>query len=93
MIKAVVAVVSEGGSRVVIRGIRHGSGLNQEDLGAAGINSPALEVACPRRELERKFEIVLCWKLLIAAGVTYPNTLVVLLVVACPAGNWSEKMR
>ena len=47
MKKAVVAVVGEGGSSVVIRGIRHGSALNQEDFGAAGINSAAfLEVGC-----------------------------------------------
>ena len=52
-------MVGEGGSRVVIRGIRHGSGLNQEDLGADGINSSALEVACPPpgigAEITRKF--------------------------------------
>ena len=59
MIKAAVAVVGEGGSRVVVRGIRHGSDLNQEDLGAGCINSSTLGVGCPRRELERKFEIVL----------------------------------
>jgi hypothetical protein len=45
--KAVVAVVGEGGSTVVNRDIQYGSGLNQEDLGAFGINRAALEVACP----------------------------------------------
>ena len=51
MVKAVIAVVDEGKSSVVIRGdtsiVIKCSGLNQEDLGAGGINSPALEVACP----------------------------------------------
>ena len=59
MIKAAVAVVGEGGSRVVVRGIRHGSDLNQEDLGAGCINSSALGVGCPHRRSERKFEKVL----------------------------------
>jgi hypothetical protein len=53
--KAAVAAVDEGGSSVVIRDakiiepadIQYGSGLNQEDLGAYGINRAALEVACP----------------------------------------------
>jgi hypothetical protein len=42
VVKAVVAVVDKGGSTVVKRGIGHSSGLNQEDLGASGINSSTL---------------------------------------------------
>jgi hypothetical protein len=39
VVKAVVAVVSEGGSTVLIRGVQHGRGLNQRNLGAGdGIN-------------------------------------------------------
>jgi hypothetical protein len=47
-------VVDEGGSTVVIRDIQYGSGLNQEDLGAFGINRAALEVACPPPEIGAK---------------------------------------
>jgi hypothetical protein len=46
MIKAGVAVVDEGRSSVVIRDVRCGIGLNQEDFGGGRINSSALEVAC-----------------------------------------------
>jgi hypothetical protein len=47
VIKSVVAVVGEGGSTVVFRGVQHGSDLNQRNLGAAGINSSAtLEIGC-----------------------------------------------
>jgi hypothetical protein len=76
MIKAVVAVMNEGGSCVVIRGVRHGSGLHQADLGDGGINSATpfvriritLEVGCPPpgigAKISRKF-LETCF------GITY----------------------
>jgi hypothetical protein len=68
VVKAVVAVMDESGSSVVVILVRHGSGLNQEDLGGRGINSSTLHPkpskvgeAVPsqifhvaRRELKRK---------------------------------------
>jgi hypothetical protein len=39
--------VGEGASTIGIIGIRHGSGLNQEDFGVGGKNSPALDVGSP----------------------------------------------
>jgi hypothetical protein len=47
VIKAVVAVVYERGSTVAIRGIRLGSGLNQEDSGSNSKHSSTLGVGCP----------------------------------------------
>jgi hypothetical protein len=41
------------------RNVVNGSGLNQGDLSTLRVNGSTLEVACPRRELERKFEIFL----------------------------------
>jgi hypothetical protein len=73
VVKAVVAVVGEGASAVGIRGIRHGSGLNQEDFGEKRKNSSTLEVACPPPGHRGKFRNVL-------QTITHPLTLVAVLV-------------
>jgi hypothetical protein len=46
MKRTAVAVMGEGGSSVVIRGVQYGSGLNQEDLGGLGINSSSILLSC-----------------------------------------------
>jgi hypothetical protein len=42
VVEAVVAAVGESGSSVVIRDIRHGRDLNQEDLGVGGTHSSTI---------------------------------------------------